>query len=220
MLEGIVLVIHIAVLGYWLGAELVINSTYRYVAFSPAMPFDERSRLMEHVMDVDQHVRYALVLQAALGTILAARYGYVPGGSLTALVAGVLGLAWLGYIEAVHRLRHLPVGKRLAALDRNMRYPLMIMLVAIGVGLVGAAWPMPGWLRLKLALFAGVMACGVGIRIALMRHFRTWARMAQEGVSDMANADIRRIYFHATGILLLLWVFIGGMVLVSVWKPM
>lgn len=60
-----ILVFHIAVLGYWLGSELVINSTYRYVSYSRNMPFDERQRLMDHVMVVDQHVRYALVLQAA-----------------------------------------------------------------------------------------------------------------------------------------------------------
>ena len=45
-----------ALLGYWLGSEFVINSTYRYVSYSDRMPFEERSRLMEHVMHVDQHV--------------------------------------------------------------------------------------------------------------------------------------------------------------------
>ena len=63
MLQKTLLVAHIVVLGYWLGADLVINSTYRYVSWSHGMPFAERSRLMDHVMHVDQHVRYALVLQ-------------------------------------------------------------------------------------------------------------------------------------------------------------
>ena len=80
MFEQALLVAHIAVLGYWLGSELVINATYRYVSCADAMPFAERDRLMEHVMHVDQHVRYALVLQAALGTALAVTYGYIPGG--------------------------------------------------------------------------------------------------------------------------------------------
>lgn len=47
MLDQVLLVIHIAVLGYWLGADLVINSTYRYVCWSAGMPFDERNRLMD-----------------------------------------------------------------------------------------------------------------------------------------------------------------------------
>ena len=44
-------------------------------------------------MDVDQHVRYALVLQATLGTILLALYGYVPGGATLAWLAAGLGIA-------------------------------------------------------------------------------------------------------------------------------
>ena len=47
---------HIVVLGYWLGSELVINSTYRLVSFADDMSFAERDRLMNHVMHVDQHV--------------------------------------------------------------------------------------------------------------------------------------------------------------------
>lgn len=46
---------HIAVLGYWLGAELVINSTYRLVCFADDMPFAQRDQLMDHVMAIDQH---------------------------------------------------------------------------------------------------------------------------------------------------------------------
>ena len=82
MLQKTLLVAHIVVLGYWLGADLVINSTYRYVSWSHGMPFAERSRLMDHVMHVDQHVRYALVLQLALGISLAALNGYLPFGGI------------------------------------------------------------------------------------------------------------------------------------------
>lgn len=219
MIAPWLLAAHIAVLGYWLGSELVINSTYRYVSYSGDMPFAERARLMEHVMHVDQHVRYALALQATLGTALASLYGYIPGGDKLAIGAGIFGVLWLVFIEAVHRLRHRPVGKRLAVIDRGSRYVLMAVLVAIAAGLIGGGWPMPEWLRWKLALFAGVIACGVGIRFALIGHFRTWAIMARDGPTPETNAIIRRTYFRATSILVLLWVFIAGIAVLSVWKP-
>jgi len=219
VVERALLVAHVAVLGYWLGSELVINSTYRYVCRSDAMPFAERDRLMEHVMHVDQHVRYALVLQAALGTALAALYGYVPGGPALAWAALGVGGAWLAFVEAVHRLRHSAAGKPLAAVDRGSRYALMTLLVAVAAGLVGGAWPMPAWLRWKLAAFAGVVACGVGIRFALVAHFRTWAAMRRDGVTDEANATIRRTYVRATAILVLLWLFIAAIAALSVVKP-
>ncbi len=219
MMLAWLLAAHIAVLGYWLGSEFVINSTYRYVSYGDGMPFDERSRLMEHVMHVDQHVRYALVLQASLGLTLAALYGYVPGADALAIGAGVIGATWLAFIEVVHRLRHRPIGKTLGAIDRGSRYMLMALLLAIALGLIGAAWPMPLWLRWKLALFAGVMMSGVGIRLALISHFRTWAIMARDGPTDATNAIIKRTYVRATSVLLLLWVFIAGITILSVWKP-
>ena len=219
MITAWLLAAHIAVLGYWLGSEFVINSTYRYVSYSDRMPFDERSRLMEHVMHVDQHVRYALVLQASLGPAIAALYGYIPGGEKVAMAAGIFGALWLAFVEAVHRLRHSPTGKALGAIDRASRYVLMALLIAIATGLVGGAWPMPEWLRWKLALFACVMMCGVGIRFALIAHFRTWAIMAREGPTDETNAIIKRTYVRATSVLVLLWVFIAAITIISVWKP-
>ena len=122
MLLETLLMVHIATLGYWLGSELVINSTYRYVSWAGSMPFAERDRLMDHVLDVDQHVRYALVIQAGLGTILAAEFGYFPGGDALAVGAAVAAVIWLVLTEATHRLRKTRTGAMLAAVDRAVRY--------------------------------------------------------------------------------------------------
>lgn len=219
MLPQILLVAHIAVLGYWLGSELVINNTYRYVCNGSNIPFVERSRLMEHVMHVDQHVRYALVLQAGLGFSLAALYGLIPGAYTTAAITAVLCVLWLIFVEAVHQLRHTRLGARLGAVDRGSRYLFMALLLCLATGLLGGGWDMPAWLRWKLALYAGVMASGVGIRLALIAHFRTWKVMAQEGPSDASNAIIRRTYVKATSVLCVLWLFIAAIVFVSVFKP-
>jgi hypothetical protein len=116
-------------------------------------------------------------------------------------------------------MRHAPLGKRLALIDRASRYVLMAVLVAVATSLIGSSWDMPAWLRVKLALFAGVIASGVGIRLALIGHFRTWAIMARDGPNAATNAVIRATYWRATAVLLLLWVFIGLIVVLSVTKP-
>lgn len=219
MLHKILLVAHIAVLGYWLGSELVINSTYRYVSWAAGMPFAERNRLMDHVMHVDQHVRYALVLQATLGTMLLALYGYVPGGTMLAWAAAIAGGAWLALVEATHRLRSTRLGRQLATLDRGIRYVAIIALVSLM--LFGQQWfpALSRWLAWKLAAFAGVIACGLGIRFALMAFYRTWIEIAREGSSEAREAVVRRIYVRATSVLGLLWVFIAAVVALSVLKP-
>lgn len=213
------LVAHVAVLGYWLASDLIINATYRLVALSPALPFAERDRLMEHVMRIDQHVRYALVLQVALGAMLGAVRGYWPGGTAVMAGAAVLGLAWILYIELVHRKRHQAGGARLAAIDRGLRYLLAAVLVAVAIGLAGSAWAVPLWLRLKLALFAAILLAGVGIRLVLIRHFRAWAAMRANGPDEAGNMIVRRCYWQATAVLLLLWASIFAIVILSVAKP-
>lgn len=219
MLVQALLVAHIAVLGYWLGAELVINSTYRYVAWSAAMPFAERDRLMQHVMDMDQHVRYALILQAGLGAALAALLGYVPGGGQLALASAGLAGAWLVLVEVAHRARGTPVGQGLAALDRAVRY----LAIAVLLGLAGAAalgeFDLPRWLAWKLALFAGVIACGLWIRVALIAFFRVWGDVEREGSSPALEQLVRRACIRATTVLAGLWLLIGAIVGLGVLKP-
>jgi hypothetical protein len=218
-LHHLLLTLHITVLGYWLGSELVINSNYRHVSMAKEMAHQDRYRLMGHVLDVDQHVRYALILQASLGTALAASLGLVPGGD--ALLWGALagGALWLGFVELVHHRRRKASGPRLAAFDRGSRYVLIALLLGLAAGLVGADWPLPFWLRLKLGLFAGVMLCGVGIRLALKASNPLWAGMAHAAPSDAENAELARSYWQATSILVLLWVFILAIVWVSLARP-
>jgi len=213
------LIAHVLVIGYWLGAELVINSTYRYVSFSAGMPFAERNRLMDHVMDVDQHVRYALVLQAGIGTALAGLLGYLPGGTALAWAAAVGAAAWLALVEASHRLRHSPAGRRFAALDRAVRYAAIAVLGGLaGAAATGPA-PFPAWLGWKFALLAGVVGCGVGIRFALMGFFAAWGELARSGSTPSTEARVRATCIRASSILFLLWGLIAAVVALSLYKP-
>jgi hypothetical protein len=112
MLIEALVVMHVAVLGYWLGSEFVINSTFRYVCFGASLPVPERKRLMDHVLDVDQHVRYALLLQWTLGFYLAFRIGYLPSYDWAGAAVVVIGAAWLGLVEITHRARSSALGQR------------------------------------------------------------------------------------------------------------
>ncbi len=219
MLINVLLVIHIAVLGYWLGAEFVINSEFRYVCRAASMPFAERKRLMEHVMDVDQHVRYALVLQAGLGTVLSALLGYFPGDATLAWTAGVVALSWLAFVELIHRLRHATAGKQLAFLDRLMRYVLMAVLVVAGLAAAFGAISLQGWLAWKLVLFGAVIACGVGIRYYIIQFFGIWRQIEAEGSNSARESAIRKNYASGTALLGLLWLCIAAIAVLSVVKP-
>ncbi len=220
MITNVLMVLHIAVLGYWLGSELVINSTFRYACFADDMNFAARNRLMDHVLDVDQHVRYALALQLVLGALLAGELGYIPGGAASMAIVAGLGALWLGFIEWAHRRRLQPAGARLARFDRLSRYGLMLVLAWVAVA-GNDMWDLtlPLWLRLKIGLFIGVMLCGVAIRFALIALFRTWRQLAADKPETATEHTIRRIYWQATRYLFVLWGLILAIVVLSVVKP-
>ncbi|HBH43644.1 MAG TPA: hypothetical protein DDY28_04460 [Hyphomonas atlantica] len=213
------LVAHIIVVGYWLGSELVINSSFRFATRDVASPLEARDRMLQHVMNTDQHVRFALVLQASLGTILLAAYGWVPGGQTLMIAAAVLGVFWLGFVEYIHRVRHSAVGARLAALDRGSRYVLMGVLLLMSIGVIGGDWPIPLWLRFKFAAFAGVIATGVLVRLQLIRFFRVWGEMKTDGVTDARNARVSTLENQASFLIVMIWVFIAIIVALSLFKP-
>lgn len=219
MLLQTLLVAHIAVLGYWLGSELVINSTFRYVSYADGLPFAERDRLLDHVMDVDQHVRYALILQLGLGTALAALYGYLPGGAALAVVAGLFAAAWLVLVELTHRRRKSSAGTMLALADHAVRHAVLLALLVHGALSLTGLLRAPGWLAWKVILFAGVIVCGVGIRLTLVRYFAVWQEIGAHGSDAALESRLRQDYRRATSVLVVLWLLIAAITVLSVVKP-
>jgi hypothetical protein len=211
--QTVLLALHIAVLGYWFGADLVINSEYRFVVRRGDLPVAARDALMDHVMKVDQHVRYALVLQAMLGAMLLAEVGLAPAA--LGWIAPLVGAAWLTLVEVTHRTRKSPRGAVLARIDRALRYAVAALLVVLAIAMTD--WP--GWLRIKLTLFVGVIGCGVLIRFALIRHFTVWQALVANGSTADREAQLRAIYLRASGVLLVLWMLVMTIAALALFKP-
>ena len=174
---------------------------------------------MDHVMDVDQHVRYALILQVWLGTTLGALLGYFPGGLWLAGTATLLGIAWLTLVELTHWLRRNPTGRALGQIDRSLRYVAIVTVILIAVGTLLGYFALAGWLAIKLALLAGVFLSGLGIRFELVRYFLVWDTIKAKGSTDELEQRLRNRYASSTAVLVVLWVFVATIVAVSILKP-
>ena len=75
------------------------------------------------------------------------------------------------------------------------------------------------WLAVKLALFAGVILCGLGIRLEITRYFCAWHEIADAGSNEVRETELRRRYASATAVLVILWLQIGGIVALNVVRP-
>jgi len=188
---------------------------FRRATLDSERPFVERDRFMDLVMDADQHVRRALLLQLMLGTLLMWQRGYLPTAAISVGLIVAASCAWLGLIELAHRWRKRPLGSSIAKLDRILRYLAILLLFYLAWQGSQQRLPIPEWLSGKLALFALVMSCGVAIRLILIRLFDSWQHLTETKKKQQHEQLVRRAYFQSTGVLVLLWAAIIAMLFLS-----
>lgn len=198
---------HVLVMGYWLGSELVINALTHYIARASSLPAAERMRLWDFLLDVDQHVRNALILSVPLGFTLASMLGLVPLGGWGLLALWVLSALWFWFMWLVHWRRKTPGGRMLAVWDWRLRYLLIALFAGSALWSLATGWPYPtAWLALKVLLFAGVMACGIAVRHCIREAYRDALPAIAEGRATAAHeAQFRSLMVKGTWALVVLW---------------
>ncbi len=216
MTYSLVLWAHVLVMGYWLGSELVINALSHYVTRATSLSGTERQRLWDFTLDVDQHVRNAMIMSVPLGFSLAAWMGLSPivGGWL--LLLWLASIAWFALMWATHLRRKTPLGATLAAWDWRVRYLLIAVFFIAGLLSLLTGWPFPArWLSLKILLIAPAIACGLGVRHYIrVAYAKALPAIFADRASGEENAIFKRSIVRATWVLVLLWVIlftIGGL---------
>ncbi len=207
---------HVLVMGYWLGSELVINALTHYVTRATSLSGAERMKLWDFLLDVDQHVRNAMIMSVPLGFSLAALMGLVPleGAGLWAL--WILSVAWFWFMWLVHWRRKTPQAAALARWDWWIRYGLIAFFAGSALLSLVSGWPYAArWLALKVLLFAGAMICGVFVRYYIREAYRSAIpAIAADRASAADNETFRVLMRKATWALVVIWVLlfaIGGL---------
>jgi hypothetical protein len=212
--------LHVLVMGYWIGSDLVINPLAHYTARSAGMPGADRAKLWAFLMHVDQHPRNAMILSLPLGLTLAAWLGLSPVTGPWLVLAWGLSALWFWQMWATHLQGATPRGATLRKLDWYVRY-----VVIAGCVLAGGATLLFGapfgarWLGLKVLLFGAVIACGLGIRHYIAGYLRIWPRAVDGTATPADEQALRTNMREATGVLVLLHVLVISIGLLGVLKP-
>jgi hypothetical protein len=202
----IILWLHVLVMGYWIGSDLVVNQLTHYVTHAQTLPGAERTRLWDFLMDVDQHPRNALILSVPLGLTLAAMMGLTPLTANGLIVTWVLSTAWFVHMWIVHLKGHSPAGPALRRWDWRLRYLLIAACIVTGGWSLVTGWPFgAAWLAWKVILFGGVMSCGIGIRHYIRRVYELWPEIAADRTTDVIEKEVRVAMWRATYVLWGLW---------------
>ncbi|MFM8845134.1 MAG: hypothetical protein ACKOGN_04460 [Gammaproteobacteria bacterium] len=212
---------HVLVMGYWLGSELVINALTHYIARTASLPADERMRLWDFLLDVDQHVRNAMIISVPLGFSLAAYLGLVPLAGASMWGLWVVSVLWFWYMWLVHWRRKSPAGASLARWDWRLRYLLIALFAGSALWSLATGFPYAApWLALKVLLFAAGMICGIFVRYYIREAYRSALPAIAAGRATTAdNAEFALLMRKATWALVVLWILLFAIGALGALKP-
>jgi len=212
---------HVLVMGYWLGSELVINALTHYIARTTSLSGAERMRLWDFLLDVDQHVRNAMILSVPLGFTLAAMLGLVPIEGVWMAMLWIASAIWFWFMWLVHWRRKAPEGAALARWDWRVRYPMIAFFACSALWSLHAGWPYPApWLALKVLLFAGGMVCGIVVRHYIREAYRSaLPAIAADRATTADNVEFAALMRKATAALVVLWVLLFTIGALGALKP-
>ena len=220
MSYDIILWLHVLVMGYWIGSDLVVNALTHYVTRTSTLPGDERRRLWEFLMHVDQHPRNALILSVPLGFTLAAQIGLLWLDNTALASLWIASAAWFGYMWLTHWKRSSPSGPALARWNWRSRYVLIAAFLFMGAVSLVTDRPLAApWLAWKVILFAAVLACGIGIRHYIREAYRVWPRIWDGRGTASDEQSVRTAMNRATCVLWLLWSLLFVIGWLGVAKP-
>jgi hypothetical protein len=201
--------LHVAIMGYWLGSDFVLNALTHYVKNAKDLSVVQRLKLWDFLLLVDQHPRMALILTIPLGFQLAADLELSPikGNALALLwFASVL---WFAYIWVLHYSIGKSHYRLLNKIDVGFRYVLIAVLLVTGLASVFADGPMAAkWLGAKVALFALIIACGLGIRYYIIQVYAVLPQYRAEGSTPATEAVFTHALNWGSYVLFGLWTLI------------
>ncbi|MDX2221260.1 MAG: hypothetical protein SFV21_00850 [Rhodospirillaceae bacterium] len=198
--------IHILLFVYWLGGDLGVYISSKYVA-DRRLSMDERFRFMALLMACDMGPRTALILLMPVGLEMARILGVIDVGAAIGGVVWLVGLAWLGanwwmYFNERHALT-----ATLRNADLYLRYALIAIIAGFAIYSMISGGPITvGWLQVKLLIYAVVISLGVYLRMEI-KHWVTGFGMVRQGgeAADKGNTIIEESLDRSRRAALVLW---------------
>lgn len=203
--------LHLLCFVYWLGGDLGVFYSSRFLQRSDLSP--EARRVAGRIMlGLDQGPRICMTLIAAPGVHMAAQAGWLPISSGWLAAIWALSLGWLAMVLLLHfgpRLGAAGLAGPLAQVDFWFRAALALGLGVFAIGALLAPQPGPPlvapWLAVKLLVFAVLVACGLGIRIALRPFGPAYASLQSGVPSPEQNFAIEQSLARCRPLVLAIW---------------
>ena len=228
---SLLILLHLLLLTFWLGADLGTFYSAQYVAKRELTP-PQRLVALKIMAFVDMGPRICLVLFLPSGASLIAadplgKSVHVLGQSLRGwpIVAIWIGsLVWLGLVIADHHYGQNPAGALARKLDTGIRLLAVPTLLAFGLYTLIANDPFgvqtnPKWLGAKVSLYGLAIACGIAIRYQLRPFPSGLKALMTDGSSPEVEDAVGGAINRSMPFVFAIWVLVVVIAFLGVAKP-
>jgi hypothetical protein len=211
--------LHLLLFVYWLGGDIGVFYSASVVR-DRNLSVEGRRVALQILGWIDQIPRYCLVLTLPVGYALARQLGVtaIPDGMLLGLWC--FAALWLWAVWFVHHRQGTPLAERVRKIDLYWRIVLATGLCWDALqGLRGTGHIFADWLAIKFLLFAGMIFCGVAIRLRGRDLGPALRRLFAEGSNDATEAAVRASFAKTRPFVLAIWVLLVCAAYTGVAKP-
>ena len=199
----IVKLLHLLFFVYWLGGDLGTFYASRFLV-RKGLTTQQRSTALTIMMGVDQGPRLCMPLTLASGIHLAVGMGMVQAPALLVPLAWLISSGWFAMVLLLHFGHGRSYVPSLTRFDFIFR--ILVILCCVGAAVAGnAAAMVTDRIAVKLAVFAALVACGLGIRLSLKPFGLLWAQMLTKGISEPGDRQLRAALAKARNFVYLIW---------------
>ena len=212
--------IHILLFVYWLGGDLGVFITAKYVA-NRSLSLDERFRFMHALLVCDMAPRTALILFIPVGFHMASVLGLLPINGPWLGLIWLFGLSWLALNWWLFKNERHPRANAVRDFDIYLRYAVMAAMALMGLVSMFTGQPIVAqWLAAKIFLFSCVMMTGVYLRGEIKQWIVGFGMVRQGGeTADKGNTIIEQSLVRSQRAAFLLWFGVALIAFLGKTKP-
>ena len=196
--------LHIVGLAYWLGGDLGVFYSSYFVG-NDNLSSEVRVAAAKILFALDQAPRICMTMMLPLGLHLAWRLDVLPINGTIMLATWAVCLGWLGMVLFLHFGTNKAAKYPVTKIDYWFRVVVVLTLAVAGIaGLSNGS--LQYWVAAKLLIFAGMISCGLAVRMKLRDFGPAFARLAGGNPSAEDNAIIRRSLGGTRPFVLAIWI--------------
>ena len=217
-LYDLLIIFHLLLFVYWLGGDMGVFYSSGMVV-DPKLPIPARVTAAKIMIDLDFVPRICMALMLTVGGLLGGYNGIEhPLWQKIGFIA--LGPGWLAMVVYLHYAHGTPLSKIVTKIDFWFRWGLITYLViATSISFyIGRLADAP-WVGAKLLVFAGLVFCGLMIRIYIPGYIAGIIKLRQDEVSDEINDMMIKSLNKSRPFVLAIWAGLLVECVLGVVKP-